>query len=152
MTGHMQPPPVDAGAESRRRWLEHIRDCRSCRDRWIAEDPSRMFVLLGEVEPDRAILDEVSGGVMAAIRSEPAATRWAPAAMLARSAALLAAGILLAALLLPFAGGPAPGRSQEEMLSRAEVEVLSSTGSTQVVDLTVGDTQVVMIFDEGLEL
>jgi len=36
--------------------------------------------------------------------------------------------------------------------AHADVELLSSPGEGRVVDLTVGDTQVVMIFDPRLEL
>ena len=50
-------------------------------------------------------------------------------------------------------GAPEPAAPvQASAEGGAGLELLSSRGTEQVIDLTVGDTQIVMIFDEGLEL
>jgi hypothetical protein len=151
MSGHPPYPSWEtASGDVRSAWLEHVRTCDPCHRRWAREDPSRLFSLLGEAGPEGEILREVTASVMAAVRS--GTRRRPPGTVLARSAAVLAAGFLLAALVLPFVGDAEEAIPGDGLLGRAEVEVVSSPGTARVVDLNVGDTQVVMIFDERLEL
>jgi len=65
--------------------------------------------------------------------------------------------VALGSFLFRPAMGPPPSElariaDGERALPAAGVELLSSPGAARVVDLTVGETQVVMIFDEGLDL
>jgi len=142
--------------------LEHARGCAACRRSLLAGDPSRAFALLGARPVPPAVLRHVSTGVASALASgspsasEGTARRVAVAGWAA--ALLLAAGV--AGLLSGPAESPATSNSPaaraamtaDEVGPQAGVEVLSSPGNAQVVDLAVGDAQVVMIFDEGLDL
>lgn len=130
--------------------LEHARACARCRAELVAEDPSRLFSLLAMRRMPVRVLDALSRDVALAIRGEVATPASLPASS-ARRALAWAAVLLLAVasgslLLLPPVG---PGRALPGVSS---VEVLSSPGAAKVVDFTVGETQLVMIFDEGIEL
>lgn len=138
----------EARAETRR----HLLGCPACRSRLAARDPARIFSLLGRVSPPERVLDEVSRNVAEALGGERRTSLW-------RSLAAAAASLLLAAVVgLPLLDGPAgPGLATAPAFSaavppRAAIDLLGPGKETQVLDLTVGDTQVVMIFDEGLEL
>lgn len=155
-----------AGAE-RQTALGHLRRCAACRAGLAAVDPSHLFALLGAEPLPAAILDEVSAGVAAALRQRaPAASgrrRWLPVAAVAAGIALAA---LLSVALLERPGGPGGAEGLARRVDEprapvgdalpvglAAVELLSSAGGrAEVFDLTIGETQVVMIFDEGLEL
>jgi hypothetical protein len=134
--------------------LAHLRVCGACRAKWLREDPTRVFALLASAPVPEPVLRSVSRQVSAAIdrpvrRSEPVAPIAFPGVAAAAAALILAlaTGWLALApsnLSRPVAGQAAP--------PHADVELISSPGEGRVVDLTVGDTQVVMIFDPRLEL
>lgn len=148
-------PPLEwdpATEDERTAWLEHVAGCTDCRAAWIDQDPSRIFALLadqpaGDETAERIALDRLSAGIRKSIRtSRPAALwfRWAAAAVLA------------GALLAPSAAWLFRDRPAAPVLAAtyplADVEVLSTLGNAQIIDLSVGDTQVVMIFDSRIEL
>lgn len=153
-------PTIDwdaAAPDERDRWLAHIDSCDACRQRWLAEDPSRLFLALRDDAVPQSVLEAVSAGVSAAIRDEaPGRRRTARRVRLVAAAA----GIVLALAVAWWSGfGPASTdptpvafQGPDGVPDRAGVQLLTSPGAAQVVDLTVGDTQVVMIFDDQLEL
>ncbi len=164
MSQHLNEATLAAFAaldgEARRLAREHLAGCAACRFRLVGDDPARIFSLLGGMPVPRPVLDEVSRRVTAAVADRSAgsgvtrATRW-------RTVGVLAASLLLATLVgLPLVGpptsrrasGPVPSVEFEAAAPRAAVDLVEPAAGAQVFDLTVGDTQVVMIFDEGLEL
>lgn len=139
-----------SGAE-REELLGHLRGCESCRVAWLRDDPARIFALLAAAPVPRSILDGVSRQVASAIdrpirKSGPVAPIAFPGVAAAAAAVILslATGWLVMA--------PAKLSHPVALAPHADVELLSSPGEGRVVDLTVGDTQVVMIFDARLEL
>ena len=149
--------------DARASMLDHLLGCSSCRASLAGRDPAGLFALLSRRPLPGGILDEVSLGVRAGIlEARPGAASFRDD--LARRVAPWAAAVLLAAGLGtafvkrpgPPTAPPLPSASLAAvpalLPARAEVEVLSSPGQAQVVDLTVGETQVVMIFDRGLPL
>jgi hypothetical protein len=165
MSGHPEPVVWDsASAAEREAWVTHVDACAECRARWLADDPSLMFALLAREPIPDAVLDAVSDTVAAEIRHDekrPAANRFRAWPV---AAALAAAALLLVAILVPWSG---PGTESRDVGPVVElpiddaavpaslglgVEVLSTPGRAQVVDLTVGEMQVVMIFDEEVDL
>lgn len=147
--------------DARTALLAHAHACSACRKRLLAEDPTRAFALLALRPVPQAALARVSASVMAAVDAAheaplPATRRavvagWAAAAILA----IAVAGMLASPLRAPrMEDDPADIALGVSPLgpARAGVEVLSSPGASRVVDLAVGETQVVMIFDERLDL
>jgi hypothetical protein len=140
--------------------LEHLRVCAACRRAAVADDPARVFALLAVRPIPEEVLDRVVAGVSAAVREGGRNSNlpfWPRRTKVV--SAWAAAAALAAILLLPLAGrAPWPGQGGEEAVlapaavSRGGAEIVSSPGATQVVNLTVGDTQLVMIFDPRLEL
>ena len=151
-------------ASERENALAHMRVCGPCRERLCAEEPSRLFALLAlEPIPDAALeqlsrrvsvdLDRESGG--AAVRR-----RWPEVASIAAS--LFIAVIFLGYSWMPssetsaLAGPVAIDAPASQFASADEspgqIQLISSPGTAQVLDLTVGDTRVVMIFDEALDI
>jgi hypothetical protein len=146
---HPQPPTDwdSADPEERRNWIGHVESCSPCRDRWVSEDPSRMFSFLIDCpvvddETERLALDRLSGSVRENLRPVRPAGRWFH---------LVAAAVLIMALVAPLAAWMLQDRP-EPVLPLAEVDLLFTPGQARVIDLSVGDTQVVMIFDPRLEL
>jgi len=162
---HLDPPGNwdEADRRQRRIWLEHIATCSACRDPWVAEDGSRLFALLSSQAPEaelpdeERILEDLTAGVMAGIadrRTPVPAGRWT----LGR---LLAAAVVAATLLMPLAvwwnrqapeNGETVATAPRVQLPLADVEVISTPGESRVIDLSVGDIQVVMIFDAALDI
>jgi anti-sigma factor RsiW len=147
--------------ERRRQATEHVASCAECRSTLAAGDPSRMFTLLADRPIPETVLDQVSGSVMEAIRLEQGRPPVRGRAEWLRAGAL-AAGLALAALLGVRLAGPvdgpiasvAPGEGAPAPVAspRLGLELHGNDDSVEVFDLTVGETQVVMIFDERLEL
>jgi anti-sigma factor RsiW len=151
----------------RREVLAHLAACSRCRAAWAGPDPSRLFSLLATRPLPAALLDDVSGAVAAGLATGPAAARRYGRAWNARAVAALAAAVLLAVAML-FVGGDHPGSPQPvaqglpaaplppvpgaDLSPSATVAVLDSPGHARVIDLTVGKTQLVMIFDGELDL
>jgi predicted anti-sigma-YlaC factor YlaD len=147
----LRSPDALVGDE-RARVLRHLVECGSCRQLYVADDPSRLFALLAFTPIPAETLEAVSAGISDRMSgSEPRPRRLALAAGWAAAAVL---GVLTARTL--FDPMRPTGRGGLDSVAvqhpRADVEVFSPADERQVVDLTVGDSQVVMIFDERLRL
>jgi len=160
VNGHPDPLGIDDLDEGERREaLEHLGRCEACRKEALAGDASRLFALLAARPVQLDVLDQVSAGVAAAIRGESFAPRRVRSSRFRTASAWAAAATLAAALLVPLAGRlQQPGRDRAAAapaaapVPRAGVQLVASPGPIQTVDLTVGETQLVMIFDPRLEL
>lgn len=168
MNGHPDPrflrEPDLLPARERGELLDHAAGCAACRLLLVKSDPSRLFALLARTPVPASVVGRL------AERIEPPAARAAGAAPTVsplRSYASLAASLLLAAALgayslwTPFdPTDPAtstiamvPGLAAHDVEeSGGSVRLLSSPGQAQVIDLSVGETRVTMIFDGDLEL
>jgi hypothetical protein len=153
-------------AAERERLLRHATGCAACRDALAGADPSRLFSLLAADPLPEEALDRLSSVLNRQLdRTEPrrAAKRWT------RIAASVAASLALAALLgvsVLREGAPsaslaltAPPGQTELALAAVDLEptpggleLISSPGEAQIMELAIGETQVVMIFDEALDL
>jgi hypothetical protein len=139
---------------SRLEALDRARVSAAERARLTAEEPTAIFGLLALNTPPRDALERLSRRVDAALDRTPRRTgRWRAVAAVA--AALILAGIF--AVELPGPDDP-PTRVDMAEIHRLldrhapvrSIELLSSPGTAEVVDFAVGDTEVVMIFDEKL--
>lgn len=167
--GPIEWPPRPGDDRASR--LRHLAACDACRVRWAADEPSRLFALLALDRPADeawdAALDAVSANVRRDLSRMPieAFRRRSGSGRASRVAGwvAIAAGVLLAAVVVWRAPRPsAPERS-------APVAVVESAGlpldglagvewisvderAAERIDFRVGDTQVTMILDKGLEL
>jgi hypothetical protein len=151
---HPAPPAYWdlATGDERNAWRDHVSVCSDCRDSWVAGDASRIFILLSDFPAEdeageQAALDRLSESIRRELRTNRTSGRWFH---------LAAAAVLAAALLAPSATWIFRDRTATPVRTAAyplaDVEVLSTPGEAQIIDLSVGDTQVVMIFDSRLEL
>ncbi|MDX1389301.1 MAG: hypothetical protein R3344_08925 [Acidobacteriota bacterium] len=152
---------LDALAPDRRaEVLDHVAACSRCRDAFVADDPARVFALLKRRPIPEAILDEVTAGVIAGIDAGASAParRFGPGNARVWAWGAVAAAVILAValVLVPRTESPAPETAVAEAgldaAPRSTVTVIDSPGDAQLVDLTVGETQVVMIFDREMDL
>jgi hypothetical protein len=142
---HVDPRGLeDAAGTPRREMLAHVASCRECRRAVAAYDPTLLFGLLADTRVPARILDQVSAG---AAQRVAAASRPAPLRAVAAAAALAAA--VSGAVILRSTFAPRP---EVAVVPRADVEVHSEGPVSQVVDFTVGDTQVVMVYNPELQL
>jgi len=140
--------------ECRREALEHLAGCPACRRRVTAADPALVFALLGAAAVPTEVLERLTLAVESGLPPRPAARGWWPAA------AALAASLLLTAMFGTYVsrlGSPEPatraGLAAIELPAPPRtVELISSPGRAEVVDLAVGETRVVMIFDRDLDI
>jgi hypothetical protein len=167
MSGHpdLRPLLQDDAPGDRHEALEHIRGCTRCRAEVARDDPSRLFALLALEPVPEALLQRLSRNVDDAVDRELAdrlpLRRWGIAS--------LAASILLAGFFSTYlwtrgrpTGAPPLGggvdlvehvdAGPEGPLAPPAVIEVSSPGTAQVLDLSVGDTQLVMIFDKALDI
>ena len=139
--------------------LRHLQGCARCRAGLAAEDPSRLFALLALEPIPENLLDNLSERVAEGI-AEPAA---APAGRSRRigwtsiAASLLLAGAFSTYLLDRDGNGTEPtsvpvAAVAEERKAEQAFELISSRGTAELIDLSVGGERVVMIFDEELDL
>jgi hypothetical protein len=141
--------------DERTQRLERL--CRSADERARLGDPSRLFSLLALDRPPEHVRARLERRLEQGLGSRRRARR-------ARFGSL-AASIALAAVLGGYlatrpgpAGSGSPGIAAHalaaaEAAAAPAVELLASPGSTaQLLDLAVGETHVVMIFDEALDL
>jgi hypothetical protein len=172
VSGHLEQRQLSAfdqlDAATRRPLLEHARGCSACRKRLLAADPARLFALLGlDPIPEHA-LARLSARVDAVLDEQPGPARRRvrrrAIAFGSMAASLLLAGIFGGYLLDRDLRDPAvaaaplalPEVAWMEPLGQAPpvagMQLVSSPGEAQVVDLNIGETQVLMIFDEALDL
>jgi len=168
MSVHPDLRPLVEGADlpvaERRNILNHVRDCAPCRAELAGHDPSLLFSCLTlEPIPD-GLLDRVSARAGAAIDRERRHRR----SRRALAWGSLAASFLVGGLFLAYAWSQrgsvpaAPTRAATSETAPAGflgaavpagmIEILDSPGSADVVEISVGDVEVVMIFDEALKI
>lgn len=165
MSAHVDPARfADASGIDRRAMLGHLRTCAACRAAAADHDPSLLFALLADTPIPERILDEVSRGV-----SRNAGRDRAPWGSLDPAAPWLRRGAAAAVVTLALASGylamregsappavavhvPATEIPARPAAPRADVDVGSVGSVSQVVDFTVGDTQVVMVYNGDLRL
>ncbi len=150
MSGHPDIGPLLTDARERTELLRHVAQCATCRERVAREQPARLFAMLALRPLPAESLERLSLGVERVLdgAGSPRRRGLRLAAVALAASVALAAG--LGALLwrsMPeprlAAGTPAP--------QRATIE-LTAPVSAQMIDLSVGDTQLIMIFDETLDL
>jgi anti-sigma factor RsiW len=163
----------EGSAADRAQTLEHVRTCRECLAEVAERDPSRVFGLLASEPVPEHVLARVSAGVSEAIDAESddrtgTTPRGAIATFGPIAASVLLAGLLGAYLWMERPAAPpadvvrAPvvetgvGMDEPGPIAPAGpasvVDVISSPGTAEVLDLSVGETQLVMIFDENLDI
>jgi hypothetical protein len=153
--GHVDPARLteSSGAE-RLAMLTHVRGCSACRRAVVERDPSQLFGLLALAPLPSAVLDDLSREVArrAGIDRQPVGALYETATWPRRTAA---AAVLTLTLLSGYA--TLRERPQAQLPAavssrRADVEVDSGRGVSQVIDLTVGETQIVMVYNGELKL
>ena len=156
MTTHVDPLGLaSSSGRERRALLEHVRDCAACRRALAEHDPSTLFGLLALTPVPERLLDDLSAEV-----ARRAGNDRSPFGVIAGLAAswphrAAAAAVLILTLLSGYATvRQPPAEPQPIALSsqRADVEVESGRGVSQVIDLTVGETQIVMVYNGDLKL
>lgn len=138
--------------------VEHASRCVACRDRLVATDPTRAFALLAAIPIPPERLDRLD----ADLGREIDRLSQRRVGISGRAVAFIAASVALAAVVAGLVGerdraAPAPRADRGSEAADAgpaygRVELLSLSGDAQVLDLHVGGTQVVMIFDKDLDL
>jgi len=170
VTGHPDLTPILRGDElpraERQELLEHLRGCAGCRATLADEEPSALFSLLAlEPVPD-TVLARVSRGVADGIARESRrlATRRATALGSLAAAVLLAAlfGVYLRSQNGSPTAPPIPVQlvdvetdatsDTESAASAGFFEVLDTPSSADVVRMAVEEVDLVMIFDEELDI
>ena len=155
MSAHVDPVLwASASGRQRDEMLSHLAACSSCRRAIASHDPSALFALLALAPLPPALLDDLSSSVARRVGTDqPSFGALAEPASWPRRAA--AAAILILTLLSGYATlsekltvPPPVSLSQR----RADVEVDSGRGVSQVIDLTVGETQIVMVYNGDLNL
>lgn len=125
-------------------------------DDGFEDDPTAIFARLREIEIPAELLNAVSQGVSDELDHDVPQRSWTRPAVAWAAAAALAAALLVPAALQPHPVAPVAtvglAMPQAVAVPRAGVSSLRTPGPAQVLDLTVGDTQVVMIFDAELKL
>lgn len=138
--------------------LAHLRDCATCRATLSTEEPSALFSLLALRVPDPERLEAVSRDVEARLPAAPRSLldalreRGLPRLLPLAAAAAVAGALLLVGLPGTPVREPVASIAFDASRARADVRVTDTAGPAQVVDLTVGDTQVVMIFASEIDL
>jgi hypothetical protein len=160
VTSHLESRAIDRFDDldraARAAAVEHASGCADCRARLLAADPTRSFALLAAVPIPAGRLERLSADVGREIDrlGGRSSSRGRAVGSIAASVALAAALVGLVgdrgADTVERAGVERPPARVEPAYGR--VDVLSSPGEAQVLDLRVGGTQVVMIFDKDLEL
>jgi hypothetical protein len=150
----------------RERLLHHAAGCESSRAGLAAGDSSRLFALLAADPLPAERLAEFSAKLDLELdRTTPQRTapRWIGAAA-ALAASTVLAGFLGSYVLwqsrispqpvsgAPPASAPLAVAVTEQEIPAGGVELISTPGDAQVMELAIGETKVVMIFDEALDI
>ena len=134
--------------------LEHLRACPPCQRAVAGQDPSMLFGLLALAPLSPALLDDLSRTIARRAGSDrpPYGALAEPATWPRRAAAAAMFALTLLsgyATLYERSAAPTPLALSSR---RADVEVDSGRGVSQVIDLTVGETQIVMVYNGELKL
>jgi len=155
VSAHVDPVRLaEASGAERRAFLEHVRACAPCRRAAVDHDPSTIFGLLALAPLPPVLLDNLSREVARrAGRDRQPYGALSESATWPRRAAAAAVFVLTLlsgyATLLERSAAPTPLALS---FRRADVEVESGRGVSQVIDLTVGETQIVMVYNGELKL
>jgi hypothetical protein len=157
---HLAPETIDRFDEldvaERAAAVEHASACADCQARLCASDATRVFVLLSTLPVPAGALDRLSAELDRAL--DRLERRPSPRRAWASIAASIVLALALVGLVGDRPGAPTPTIERAAVEPSAveppygRVDLLSSPGQAQVVDLRVGGTQVVMIFDKDLQL
>ena len=152
---HVDPATFpDLSGVERERAVAHLASCAACRAGVAAASPESLFALLSVEREPEELLEEVSAGVVR--RLDGTRPSWIEALRergLSRTAAGLAAAAAVVGFALLASRPPAlPVAPLAADAARAGVTLVEPAPAAQVIDLTVGGTQVVMIFDPGMKL
>jgi len=155
VSAHVDPVHLATTTGPKRRaMLEHLRACPPCQRAVAGQDPSLLFGLLALAPLPPALLHDLSSTIARRAGSErPSYGALAEPATWPRRAA--AAAIFALTLLSGYATlHERPTAPPPLALSsrRADVEVDSGRGVSQVIDLTVGEAQIVMVYNGDLRL
>ncbi len=156
---------ADEGLSRRERLelLDHVRGCRRCSALLASTDPVGIFSLLALETPPVDELERLSARIDSEVAAAPvparATTRW-----VSMAASVLLAGIFATYLWTRPAVIPEAANLRPSVLDTLDlqgiptadaagsVEWVTSPGTAQVMDLSVGEMQVVMIFDEAMDI
>lgn len=155
MSAHVDPPQLaSATGPARRAMLAHLTECAACRTRAAAHDPAILFGLLAFTPIPETLLNDLSGEVARRTGRDRS-----PFGVLAIATAwprrVAAAAVLALTLLSGYVTLRERVATPPELASsqpRADVEVNEGGGVSQVIDLTVGETQIVMVYNGDLKL
>jgi hypothetical protein len=157
VTDHIDLARLDvAVGASRRVLLEHAASCARCRRALAQRDPSSIFALLSL----KAIPGDAQEAVSKAVARGAGRDRALPAEALSSSGParrVVAAAVVVLALASGIAtvvlrpSGP-PAAPAALAAARADVDVRPTAAVSEVVDFTVGETQVVMVYNGDLRL
>jgi len=153
---HVDPARfAEATGSARLEMVRHVAGCPACREAVAEHDPALLFALLAITPIPARMLDEVSSGVAAGAGRE----RERMPLRLAAAAAVAALALITGyATLVHREAPPEPALAAQATpppavpAARADVEVEPAGGVSHVVDLTVGETQVVMVYNGDLHL
>ena len=157
MISHVDPARFEASSGAERESLaRHLSSCGECRARLAEHDPTLLFGLLATRPMPTLVLDEVSREVLCSLPS--AKPSWIEAVQLrgasrfAAAAAVIAVTLVAGSVVLRQGGRGAVAPTAVAKAPSAEVSTVESLRPARVVDLTVGETQIVMIFDPEMKL
>jgi hypothetical protein len=150
-----KPDLKDGSREER---LRHAAESAECREAMFGRRPERLFSLLALETAPEDELDSLSAAVMRRIEGQGAGRRrrlWLRR-LLPVAASIVLAGFFSIYTTLQEIESP-PGITMLEPFLEAKVpsdgiELISSPGEAQVMEFTVGETQIVMIFDEAMDI
>ena len=155
MSAHVDPGTLSTSSgPERSAMLAHVAACAACRSAVAAEDPSMLFGLLALATVPENVLDDLSSRV-ARLAGRDRSPYGALAGALAGPRRVAAAAAVVLTLLCGYATLHEPPLAPETASSsrpRADVDVDSGRGVSQVIDLTVGETQIVMVYNGDLKL
>jgi hypothetical protein len=142
----------------RREVLRHVAACGACRSVWVEADPSRVFALLGADAMPETALDRLTAGIndeIDAVETVSVGRRpgfgWASLAASVMLAAAIGGYLVSRPDVVSRASVAEAVATQHDQFAGSGIEVMTPAGA-DVYDLTVGDTQIVMIFDERLDI
>jgi hypothetical protein len=152
---HVDPIRLAAASGlARHSMLLHLRGCASCRQVAVAHDASTLFSLLALAPVPESVLDDVSIAVTRRAGSDRSSygVLAESAGWPRRAAAAAVFALTLLSAYVTLHDRPAEPPPSSLFSKRADVAVESGRGVSQVIDLTVGETQIVMVYNGDLNL
>lgn len=155
MSTHVDPIALEASSGSARRaMLAHLDRCPDCRSAASEHDPTILFGLLALEPMPESLLSDLSDDV-ARLAGRDKFTPFASSRYAASPRRVAAAAAVVLAVLCGYTmlhEPPAAPPTISMARPRADVAVDSGRGVSQVIDLTVGETQIVMVYNRDLKL